>query len=74
MYIAMYGSKNVKFGYCVVMVSLVNKINVSSLSEFTDDHMVFFLLAVLLWLDLLRCSTFDHYYLIPMVTVAAYVF
>jgi len=47
-YITRYGSKNVKFGYCVVVVSLVIKINVSSLSEFMDIPMVFIIVNVTL--------------------------
>jgi hypothetical protein len=44
----MYGSKDVKFGYYVVIVSLVNKINVSSPSEFIDSPMVFIIVSVTL--------------------------
>jgi len=40
--------KKVNFGYYVVIVSLVNKINVSSLSEFIDIQAVFIIVSVTL--------------------------
>jgi hypothetical protein len=48
MYVTMLSSKNVKFGYYVVIVILVIKINVYSLGEFIDIPMVFIIISVTL--------------------------